>query len=547
MSFFDRFRPAPKISVRDVDPDALTVIHRLHRNGHVAYLVGGGVRDILLGRTPKDFDVVTDARPNQIKRLFRNAFIIGRRFRLALIRFGEKQIETATFRRDPDPDDAASDPSAEGGLYQMSDNVFGTPEEDALRRDFTVNALFFDPDDERVIDYVGGLRDLRKRVLRCIGDPNVRFREDPVRMLRAVRLSSRLDFTIHPDSLEAIRRYGSEISAASKPRLFEEVLRLFTFARSREAFLRLHETGLMAEILPAVADQIERSGGRRAPLWDYLRALDDVSGALEVEDRASPRYVQENALRLAVLLAPLFRERLAARPSADPLAVADSLVGEVVIAPFMTRGWRVPRLLCSDLVRILDSLVRYPARAPRQRAQFRAPWLYTAIVFWGVAAEAERDRSVREALDAWRARFDEYAAGPHPARRGTYVPTDPDTVGERGFPGDVPEDRDALFPGDRLRGRRRSPRPRREESPSPADVPPPNEAIVEATADSSPASGAAPASGPAPVADSLAPESAPTDAEFDPDAPRRRRRRRRGGRRHHRRRPDDSSSAPAEP
>ena len=538
MSFFDRFRPAPKISVRDVDPDALTVIHRLHRNGHVAYLVGGGVRDILLGRTPKDFDVVTDARPNQIKRLFRNAFIIGRRFRLALIRFGEKQIETATFRRDPDPDDAASDPSAEGGLYQMSDNVFGTPEEDALRRDFTVNALFFDPDDERVIDYVGGLRDLRKRVLRCIGDPNVRFREDPVRMLRAVRLSSRLDFTIHPDSLEAIRRYGSEISAASKPRLFEEVLRLFTFARSREAFLRLHETGLMAEILPAVADQVERSGGRRAPLWDYLRALDDVAGSLEVEDRASPRYVQENALRLAVLLAPLFRERLAAAPSADPPAVADSLVGEVVVAPFMTRGWRVPRLLCSDLTRILESLVRYPSRLPRHRTQFRAPWLYTAIVFWGIAAEAEGDRSVRGALDAWRARFDAYASGPHPARRGTYVPTDPDSVGERGFPGDVPEDRDALFPGDRLRGRR-SPRSRRDDAPSPSpapETPPPSADAAANPAD---------ASGTAPVPDSVQ-GSAPTDASLDPDAPRRRRRRRRGGRRHHRR-PDGSSPAPDSP
>lgn len=160
MSFLDRFRPAPKISARDIDPDALSVLHRLHHAGFVAYLVGGGVRDILLGRAPKDFDVATDARPGQIKRLFRNAFIIGRRFRLALIRFGEKQIETATFRRDPEPDDApgpaapgGGDPEATGALYQMSDNAFGTPEEDALRRDFTVNALFYDPFEDRVIDY----------------------------------------------------------------------------------------------------------------------------------------------------------------------------------------------------------------------------------------------------------------------------------------------------------------------------------------------------------------------------------------------------------
>ena len=167
MSFLDRFRPGRKISARDIDPDALSVLNRLHSNGFTAYLVGGGVRDILLGRVPKDFDVATDARPNQVKRLFRNAFVIGRRFRLALVRFGEKQIETATFRRDPEPDDApgadrGAGADATGALYQASDNVFGTPEEDAMRRDFTVNALFYDPFEDRVIDYAGGMRDLRK-------------------------------------------------------------------------------------------------------------------------------------------------------------------------------------------------------------------------------------------------------------------------------------------------------------------------------------------------------------------------------------------------
>ncbi|MBQ9727854.1 MAG: poly(A) polymerase [Kiritimatiellae bacterium] len=457
MSFIERLLGAkPTISARDVDPDALSVLHRLQSHGFTAYLVGGGVRDLLLGRTPKDFDVATDARPNQIKKLFRNAYVIGRRFRLVLIRFGEKQIETATFRRDPEADDdaAAADRPAGHELYQESDNAFGTPEEDALRRDFTANALFWDPATGEIIDYTGGLKDLRRKVLRCIGDPDVRFREDPVRMLRAVRLGSRLGFTIHSASLAAIRRYGSEIAAASKPRLFEEILRLFTFAKSREAFGRLHETGLMRELLPAVADYVERTGGAKSPLWAYLSALDAVAPDLDTEHRESPRYVQENALRLATLLAPLLRERLRAS-GASAAEVAERLVGGVVVAPYMTQGWRVPRALCYDLERILVSLADYPKRPLRwRRTSFSRPWFFTALTLWGIAADAERDRASEPALALWRAQFAEWAAGPHPPRRGTYVPTDPDKAGTRGFPGDVPEDRDSLFPGDRLRGRR---------------------------------------------------------------------------------------------
>ena len=464
MSFFDRFRPTPKISARDIDPDALSVLNRLHAGGFTAYLVGGGVRDILLGRTPKDFDVATDARPNQIKRLFRNAFIIGRRFRLALIRFGEKQIETATFRRDPEPDDAGAAPEggpdqdAAGALYQASDNVFGTPEEDAMRRDFTVNALFYDPFEDRVIDYTDGLRDLRKKVLRSIGDPNVRFREDPVRMLRAVRLSSRLGFTIHSDSLAAMEKHADEILAASRPRLFEEILRLFTFAKSEEAFRRLQETGLMARLLPQVSDYAERTGGRRSPLWRYLSALDAAfSAGLETERREDPHYVQENVLRLAALLAPLYRERLAsaARIGAAPISVAGDLVAETLVRPFSTQGWRPPRLLCEDTCCVLESLTRYPSRNLRRRSIFSLPWFHTAMALWKICAEAENDRAAAPALEHWDRQFEEWAAGPRPARRGRYVPTKPDSAEGRGFPGDVPEDRDALFPGDAARGRRR--------------------------------------------------------------------------------------------
>lgn len=289
MSFLSRRKIENTIPIQSIDPDALTVLRRLHRAGFIAYLVGGGVRDLLLQRAPKDFDVATNASPNQIRRLFRNAFIIGRRFRLVLVVFGTKQIETATFRRSPTPEEleATEDPTV-GALYQSADNAFGTPEEDALRRDFTVNGLFYDIESAKIIDYTGGLRDLAKRTLRSIGDPNIRFREDPVRMLRAVRLAARLDFTIHTESAKAISRHCGEIMQASKPRLFEEVTRLFTFCKGHDAFQMLWKSGLMAELMPAVATYVENSGGTQSPLWRYLAALDALGADLETTDRESP-------------------------------------------------------------------------------------------------------------------------------------------------------------------------------------------------------------------------------------------------------------------
>src|SRR3989442_15709469 len=202
------------ISRRDIDPDALKVLYRLRQYDHAAYLVGGSVRDLLLGRRPKDFDIGTSAHPYQVKKLFRNCWIIGRRFRLAHVKFGQKVIEVATFRRQVAPGEEvvqdgvpAPDPKTPEGEHLIPhDNTFGTPEEDAFRRDFTINALFYDIATYSVIDYVGGLDDLRAAVVRSIGNPDVRLREDPVRMIRAIALAARLDFTIDPRLLDAIRR-----------------------------------------------------------------------------------------------------------------------------------------------------------------------------------------------------------------------------------------------------------------------------------------------------------------------------------------------------
>src|SRR5437868_9737898 len=211
------------LSRSDVDPDALKVLYRLRQGEHIAYLVGGSVRDLLLGRRPKDFDIGTSAHPYQVKKLFRNCWIIGRRFRLAHVKFGTKVIEVATFRRQVQPGEelveVPGEPAAgpDGHLIHR-DNTFGTPEEDAFRRDFTINALFYDIATFSIIDYVGGLPDLHAGVVRAIGDPEVRFREDPVRMMRAVALAARLDFTIDPRSRDAIQVHRQEIARSSPPR-----------------------------------------------------------------------------------------------------------------------------------------------------------------------------------------------------------------------------------------------------------------------------------------------------------------------------------------
>ena len=238
----------PMILSRElIDADADKVVRRLARQGHQAYLVGGCVRDLLLDRTPKDFDVATSATPNEIKQSFRNCRIIGRRFRLAHIFFGGKIIETSTFRANPRRPDADDN---DDELLIRHDNVFGTPTQDAQRRDFTINGLFYDVQTERVIDHVGGLDDLKARVIRTIGDPDIRFREDPVRMLRAVKFAARLDFEIEPRTYEALRRHRGELVKCAPARLLEEFYRLLRGRAAQRSMRLLLRTGLAAILSP---------------------------------------------------------------------------------------------------------------------------------------------------------------------------------------------------------------------------------------------------------------------------------------------------------
>ncbi len=301
------------ISRRDVDPDALKVLYRLHEHHYIAYLVGGSVRDLLLGRRPKDFDIGTSAHPQQVKKLFRNCWIIGRRFRLAHVKFGTKTIEVATFRRHVEaspvtPEIELADasepvtnagPDAQGPRRRADDhlihrdNTYGTPEEDAFRRDFTVNALFYDIGTFSIIDYVGGLDDLDARLIRCIGEPEVRFLEDPVRMLRAVVLAARLEFSIDQPILEAIAVHRHEIARSAPARLLEEYYKILRSGHARQAFKQLRATGLLKAITPELA-------GASESMWQSIGALD----AYRARYDAAPDSLT-NAILAGTLLHPL--------------------------------------------------------------------------------------------------------------------------------------------------------------------------------------------------------------------------------------------------
>jgi poly(A) polymerase len=271
-------RAAHPISRHDIDANVLKVLYRLINADHLAYLVGGGVRDLMMGRRPKDFDVATSAHPHEVRGLFRNSRLIGRRFRLVHVFFGAQNIEVSTFRRH-------SEDFADGGDPMIQrDNTFGSPEEDAFRRDFTVNALFYDPRSFRVIDYIGGVPDLRARLIRTVGDPELRMREDPIRMIRAVRFAAKLGFEIEPATRAAIERHCGDLVKASVPRLVEETFRTLALADAPRALALLQRFGLLEMMLPALSCRLksDRDTLEASPVLRNLTALGQaIAGGVE--------------------------------------------------------------------------------------------------------------------------------------------------------------------------------------------------------------------------------------------------------------------------
>ncbi len=390
--FFKKNKPVVRerskhcISRTNIDPDAVKVLYRLSNNNFTAYLVGGSVRDLLLQRVPKDFDISTDAQPGQIRKLFRNCFLIGRRFRLAHIVFGRKVIETSTFRAEPKKVTGDED------LYQSEDNTFGTPEEDARRRDFTVNGLFYDIKSFSVIDYVGGLKDLEKKVIRSIGDPNVRFREDPVRMMRAIRFAAKLDFTLEKSCCKAITEHHADIMNASAPRVCEEVYRLFAVNASEAAFRMMWKFKLLEDLLPPVSEYIDRSGGANSPLWKYLAALDARPDNGDLS----------NGLRTAVLYYCLFLEDV----EKDRQAAPNGRVNRMIVARRVLRTLSVrlniPKAVFYTAVAAMDMVPRFDKLPSKVRAErfSRNSNFNDAYIFRQIVAEVEGEGS--EVIEQWR-------------------------------------------------------------------------------------------------------------------------------------------------
>ena len=388
------------------------MMYRLQGGGYRAYMVGGSVRDLMLGRPPKDFDIATDARPQEIRRLFRNARIIGRRFRLVHILFGAVIVEVSTFRREPGSSEANGaaegvegngadgTDSAEANLLITSDNIFGSPAEDAFRRDFTVNALFYDISDFSILDYVGGIDDLHCRVLRTIGDPMVRFREDPVRMLRACELAGRLGFTLDPATQGAIHALARELEKASMARVTEEIVALLRCGSAGAAMQWMLELGVLEVLLPEAYAMI--SAGERG-LGDFGRLLPTLDR--KVLAGKAPAEPSDGALIGALLLPGLLLRRFdieAVSRKALRRAELVTLVEEV--AQPLLRRFSLSKARSQQTLDALNGFLRlcepHKNASERQHAAAR-PWFRDALWLFDLLVEATGEGF--EELAQWQA------------------------------------------------------------------------------------------------------------------------------------------------
>jgi poly(A) polymerase len=410
------------ISRKLMSPNALRILYRLKDNGYLGYLVGGCVRDLLLGREPKDFDVVTNATPNEMKRMFRNCRLIGRRFRLAHLHYQDEIIEVATFRSqaadepEPGPQEAHEAEQRQrpprmlkddDGMI-LRDNVYGTPAEDALRRDFTVNALSYNIADFSIIDYTGGLADLNAGIIRTIGDPAVRFQEDPVRMLRAVRFAAQLAFTIEEGTRTALVAAADTIVRAAPARLYEEMLKIFFSGEAATCCDLLQRTGLFAALFPHFSSwlDVESDGFPHTRFGRMLTCVDD-------------RIQQGGTVSAPLLMALLFGEYIdekAERFRRQGMPWQRSL--DAAVAEFMGETCptvlimnRVGNALC-NIISQQTRLNKIPGRKPESFIARRD--FHDIIAYCRITRGDNKD--VAKQLDWWTAQPQQQAPAPPPTK-----------------------------------------------------------------------------------------------------------------------------------
>ncbi len=383
-------REEHNISTKNISDGALKVLYRLKNAGYGSYLVGGSVRDLLLGREPKDFDVVTDATPGQVRELFRNSRLIGRRFRLAHVRFGGEIVEVSTFRA-PHIEDNGAGTVIDGRIIR--DNVYGSIDEDVWRRDLTVNALFYNIVDESVVDYVNGMHDIQSGCIRLIGDPRRRFVEDPVRLLRAVRFATKLGFRISHDTEIHLSELASSLKEISPARLFEECLKMFFNGYALQSFEQLRHYDLFGELFPQTEEALAHQHGG-FPHTFVANALRNTDTRLMQDKPVTPGF-----LIAALLWLPM--DRLAQNHIAQGMHENEAimLAGDIVISK-QTSTIAVPRRytrMARDIWQMQPRLARKSQRRPHrllQNPRFRAAYDFLLL-------RAQSGEAVHELADWW--------------------------------------------------------------------------------------------------------------------------------------------------
>ena len=386
-------KEAHTIDVNHIDPKALYVLEKLRAAGYIAYLVGGGVRDLLLKKRPKDFDISTSAKPEEIKRLFPSAILIGKRFRLAHVRFGRKVIEVSTFR--------AGD--IENEQLITEDNIWGNPEQDVLRRDFTINGLFYDSEKEEVIDYVGGYPDIQKKYLRAIGQPYLRFKQDPVRMIRCLKFQARYGFEVDKQARQALIDCKKEIVKSAQARVLEELLRMLESESASAFFKLMTDHGLLQQLIPTLAEFLEMPEG--SEIYDYLREADGT-----IKEPHQPQL--ERPVLLGCLIFPLLEKHLKTHyierekiPHLGDIYHEASTLIDLIFTTF----FKLPRRLRISTLGILVSQYRITPFSKRKKKQLRIPRIANfdlALQFLNIRSRIEP--ALQDTTSKWNSLFREF-------------------------------------------------------------------------------------------------------------------------------------------